>query len=106
MKLGCEQTFITEAEHKLREKELAVQRLEHDRRHLADREKEERQAKAQRVVEHDALRTKLTAEMTVLRSSLSLLQESHVDVQNTHSQLSLSSAAALDTEKASAAVLA
>ena len=95
-----------DAEHKLREKELAVQRLEHDRRYLADREKEERQAKAQLVVEHDALRAKLTAEMAALRSSLSLLQEFHADLQNTHSQLSLSSAAALDTEKASAAVLA
>ena len=44
--------------------------------------------------------------MAALRSSLSLLQESHADLQNTHSQLSLSSAAALDTEKASAVVLA
>jgi len=36
------------------EKELAVQRLEHDRRYLANREKEERQPNAQLVIQHDA----------------------------------------------------
>ena len=39
----------------LREKELVVQRIEHDRHYLADREKEERQANAQLVIEHDGL---------------------------------------------------
>jgi mitotic spindle assembly checkpoint protein MAD1 len=42
-----------ELETKLREKELLVERLERDRRWLADREKDEREEKEKERAEHD-----------------------------------------------------
>lgn len=49
------QTAKVEAETKLREKELLVERLERDRRYFADREKEEREEKeSEREAHEDA----------------------------------------------------
>lgn len=57
--LLAQQTARVDLETKLREKELQVERLERDRRHLADREKEEREAREQQQVEHDADKVRL-----------------------------------------------
>ncbi len=50
--LAAAQTAKLEVETKLREKELLVERLEGDRRWLAEREKEEREEKERERAEH------------------------------------------------------
>ncbi|KXN91874.1 Spindle assembly checkpoint component mad1 [Leucoagaricus sp. SymC.cos] len=93
------QTARIDLETKLREKELAVERLERDRRHFADREREEREAREQLEAGHNAYTKQMEAECKSLRTQVSDLQETNADLQNTHSQLSLSTAQTISSQK-------
>jgi mitotic spindle assembly checkpoint protein MAD1 len=109
------QTTRIDLETKLREKEVTVERLERDRRHFADRKREEREARDALEAEHDAdrvtfatslpcsrliyLQKRTETELKNLRAQLSALQESHNDLQDAHSQLSLSTAQTISSQK-------
>ncbi|KAH7921342.1 hypothetical protein BV22DRAFT_1096636 [Leucogyrophana mollusca] len=83
-----------EAETKLREREIAVERLERDRRWLAEREKEEREGREREVAEREEERLKTDAELRALRGTLSALRDQHAEsddalssLQHAHAQL-------------------
>ncbi|KXN81362.1 hypothetical protein AN958_04749, partial [Leucoagaricus sp. SymC.cos] len=86
------QTARIDLETKHREKELAAKRLERDRRHFADREREKREAREQLEAGHNAYTKQVEAECKSLRTQVSDFQETNTDLQNAHSQLSLSTA--------------
>ncbi|KAI0739854.1 spindle assembly checkpoint component Mad1 [Daedaleopsis nitida] len=97
--LAAAQTAKLELETKLREKELLVERLEGDRRWLAEREKEEREEKERERVEFQEEKRKAEQEIRSLRSSLSTLRERHVDLEEEHSSLSRSASQTTATQK-------
>lgn len=101
------QTTRMELETKLRDREIQVERLERDRRWLADREqqeKDERERDRREYDEHKVRRhfcfvcrpllidaqpqCKLEADLRSLRTALSTLREEHADLLDTHSSLS------------------
>ncbi|TEB23162.1 hypothetical protein FA13DRAFT_1640255 [Coprinellus micaceus] len=85
------QTSLSETQTKLREKELAVERLERDRRYFCEREKEEREGREREQIEASESRRQLDAELRSLRTQLSHLRDEHADLRSSHSSLSLSS---------------
>ncbi|TEB24118.1 MAD-domain-containing protein [Coprinellus micaceus] len=85
------QTTLSETQTKLREKELAVERLERDRRYFCEREKEEREGREREQLEATEARRQLDAELRSLRTQLSHLRDEHADLRSSHSSLSLSS---------------
>ncbi|TFK81214.1 MAD-domain-containing protein [Polyporus arcularius HHB13444] len=97
--LAAAQTAKLEVETKLREKELLVERLEGDRRWLAEREKEEREEKERERAEHLEEKRKAESELRLLRSTLLTLREQHVDLEEEHSTLSRSTAQTIATQK-------
>ncbi|KAI0704400.1 spindle assembly checkpoint component Mad1 [Cerioporus squamosus] len=103
--LAAAQTAKLELETKLREKELLVERLEGDRRWLAEREKEEREEKERERAEYLEEKRKAESELRSLRSSLSTLREQHVDLEEEHSTLSRSTAQTVATQKSQIATL-
>ena len=101
------QTTRMELETKLREREIQVERLERDRRWLADREQQEKEERERerreydedkvclhfRFVRHPLMmvaqsQCKLEADLRSLRTALSTLREEHADLLDTHSSLS------------------
>ncbi|KAG6826609.1 hypothetical protein H0H92_015153 [Tricholoma furcatifolium] len=74
-------------EHKLKEKIIQVERLENDRRWLADREAQERNEKEEEAARWEEDKLKSAAEIRSLRSTLSALKESHADLEETHGSL-------------------
>ncbi|TBU44830.1 MAD-domain-containing protein [Dichomitus squalens] len=107
--LAAAQTTKLELESKLREKDLLIERLEGDRRWLAEREKEEREEKEREREEHleDKVRTtqKADGELRSLRSQLMTLREQHVDLEEEHSNLSRSTSQTIAGQKAQIATL-
>ncbi|XP_006457197.1 hypothetical protein AGABI2DRAFT_188863 [Agaricus bisporus var. bisporus H97] len=85
------QTSRVDIETKLREKEVQIERLERDRRHFADKEKEEREAREREQEERAAEKKRTDAELKTLRAQFDNLQEEFADLQSVHSQRMLSS---------------
>ncbi|KAF5335741.1 hypothetical protein D9611_009640 [Ephemerocybe angulata] len=94
------QTANSELETKLREKELQIERLERDRRYLADREKEEREEKEREREAYDEAKRKSDSELRSLRTSLTTLREEHADLLDTHSSLTRSTTQTANSQKA------
>ena len=113
-----------ELEAKLREKTAQVERLERDRRWLADREKEQQEERereraeyaeekvcvlpsvsAGRVDDPCDLKQKLEAIVRDLRTRLTALQEEHADLSDEHTSLSQSTSSTVASLKSQVAFL-
>ncbi|KAG6855399.1 hypothetical protein H0H87_003568 [Tephrocybe sp. NHM501043] len=94
-----------ELKRKLKEKTLKVESLEQDQRWLADRETQERNEKEQEAANWEEEKViilfriilalgllKSAAEIRTLRATLTVLKESHVDLEDTHKNLTHSTA--------------
>ncbi|KAL1942225.1 hypothetical protein VTO73DRAFT_6289 [Trametes versicolor] len=94
-----------ELESKVREKELVIERLEGDRRWLAEREKEEREEKECEREEHQEYKRKADGELKTLRASLQTLREQHVDLEEEHSSLARTTSQTINTQKSRISML-
>ncbi|THH15458.1 hypothetical protein EW146_g5021 [Bondarzewia mesenterica] len=90
--LVAAQTAKMELELKLREKETTIERLEGDRRWLAEREKEEREEKEHERAEREQEKRKTEQDLLSLRLAHASLLEEHNTLQDDHSTTSRSSA--------------
>ncbi|KAK2462381.1 hypothetical protein APHAL10511_005687 [Amanita phalloides] len=88
--LATSQTSKIELEAKLREKTAQVERLERDRRWLADREKEQQEERERERIEYVEEKQNFEATVRQLRAKLTTLQEEHADLSDTHTSLSQS----------------
>ncbi|GLB43068.1 putative mitotic checkpoint protein [Lyophyllum shimeji] len=91
-------TAKIELETKLRERDSTIERLERDRRWLADREKAEREEKERERAECENEKAKFAADLRTLRTSLSALQAEHEDLEERHSALKRSSESTIGTQ--------
>ncbi|KAH7886792.1 spindle assembly checkpoint component Mad1 [Phlebopus sp. FC_14] len=81
------QTVKMETENKLREKEVYIERLERDRRFLAEREQAEREEKEKERATHAEEKLKAEADLRTLRDSLATLRDELVEVKEAYSEL-------------------
>ncbi|KAG1727765.1 spindle assembly checkpoint component Mad1 [Suillus paluster] len=95
-----------ELETKLREKDVAIERLERDRRWFAEREEKEREEKLQEQSEREEEKRKAESELRALRSSLAAVRENLAELEDEHSNLSRSHSQLSASQKAQSSVLA
>ncbi|KIK41019.1 hypothetical protein CY34DRAFT_236280 [Suillus luteus UH-Slu-Lm8-n1] len=100
------QASKTELEAKLREKDIAMERLERDRRWFAEREEKEREEKLQEQSEREEEKRKADLELRQLRSSLAAVREKLAELEDEHSNLSRSHSQSFASHKSQASVLA
>ncbi|KAH8978120.1 MAD-domain-containing protein [Lactarius hatsudake] len=81
-KLAAAETNRVQLETRLRERDAAIERLEADRRWLAEREQEEREEKERVSKEREDEKTKADQDVRSLRSELSALKEDYADLQD------------------------
>ncbi|KAI6024232.1 spindle assembly checkpoint component Mad1 [Pisolithus marmoratus] len=81
------QTGKAEAEAKLRDKESYVERLEQDRRLLAEKEQAEREQKERERISSAEERRKAEADLRDLRESLATLRDKYIETQEEYSAL-------------------
>ncbi|KAI1786094.1 MAD-domain-containing protein [Ganoderma leucocontextum] len=103
--LAAAQTTKLELESKLREKDLLIERLEGDRRWLAEREKEEREEKEREREEALETKRKADSELRSLRNQLTTLRDQHVDLEDEHSILSRSASQTISSQKSQVSTL-
>ncbi|KAG5645277.1 hypothetical protein DXG03_006579 [Asterophora parasitica] len=94
------QTAQIELEAKLRERDTTIERLERDRRWLAEREEEERVGREKDRVAWGDEKATLQQTLRTLRTSISALNEQHADLEDVHSALVLSSTQASSRSQA------
>ncbi|KAI0667550.1 MAD-domain-containing protein [Trametes maxima] len=97
--LAAAQAAKTELESKLREKEMAIEKLEGDRRWLAEREEEEAEEKERERSEYQEYKRKADHEIRTLRASLQTLREQHVDLEEENSSLALNTSRTISSQK-------
>ncbi|TFY74117.1 hypothetical protein EWM64_g9895, partial [Hericium alpestre] len=90
---------------KLRERDVTIERLEGDRRWLAEREKEEKEEKEQERAEREEEKRNTDAELHSLRNTLLTLREEHADLQDMHSALSRNSTQTIASQKSRVSML-
>ncbi|KAJ8583278.1 MAD-domain-containing protein [Rhizopogon salebrosus TDB-379] len=95
-----------ELEAKLREKDISIERLEKDRRWLAEREEKEREEKLQEQSEREEEKRKADSELRTLRSTVTSLRENIAELEDEHSNLSRSHSQLSASHKAQSSVLA
>ncbi|KAJ7057139.1 spindle assembly checkpoint component Mad1 [Mycena amicta] len=93
------QTSKVELESKLREREMQIEKLERDRRWLADREQEEREEKERERAEFQEQAASKDQELRTLRSNLTALREEFDELKDTHATLSRTSAQTIASQK-------
>ncbi|KAH9896012.1 hypothetical protein C8Q73DRAFT_773799 [Cubamyces lactineus] len=103
--LAAAQAAKLELESKVREKELVIERLEGDRRYLAEREKEEREEKEREREEYVQYKRKADSEIRSLRSALQTLREQQVDLEEENSSLARSTSQTIATQKSQISTL-
>ncbi|OBZ72934.1 Spindle assembly checkpoint component mad1 [Grifola frondosa] len=103
--LVAAQTTKTELESKLKEKDVLIERLESDRRWLAEREKEEREEKEREREEHLEEKRKFESDVRTLRSSLTALREQHADLEEEHSSHKRNTAQTIASQKSQISTL-
>ncbi|KAI0776999.1 mitotic checkpoint protein-domain-containing protein [Trametes elegans] len=103
--LAAAQATKLELESKVREKELVIERLEGDRRWLAEREKEEREEKEREREELIDYKRKADGEIRSLRTTLQALREQHVDLEEEHSSLARSTTQVITAQKSQISTL-
>lgn len=81
------QTGKAEAESKLRDRESYIERLEQDRRFLAEREQAEREEKERERTSSAEERRKAEADLRDLRESLATLRDKHIETEEEYSAL-------------------
>ncbi|KAH9021777.1 MAD-domain-containing protein [Lactarius pseudohatsudake] len=81
-KLAAAETNRVQLETRLRERDAAIERLEAERRWLAEREQEEREEKERVSKEREDEKTKADQDVRSLRSELSTLKEDCADLQD------------------------
>ncbi|OAX36279.1 MAD-domain-containing protein [Rhizopogon vinicolor AM-OR11-026] len=95
-----------ELETKLREKDVTIERLERDRRWLAEREEKEREEKLQEQSEREEEKRKADLELRTLRGTVASLRENVAELEDEHSSLSRSHSQLSASHKAQSSVLA
>ncbi|PFH49876.1 hypothetical protein AMATHDRAFT_75943 [Amanita thiersii Skay4041] len=95
--LVASQSSKLELEVKLREKSAMVERLERDRRFLADREKELQEERERERAEAEKEKNSLDATIRTLRTNLSTLQEEHDELSDTHTSLTHSTSGTISS---------
>ncbi|KAI9065686.1 MAD-domain-containing protein [Trametes sanguinea] len=103
--LAAAQAAKVELESKVREKDLVIERLEGDRRWLAEREQEEREEKEREQAEHLEYKRKTDNELRSLRTSLQTLQEQYVDLEQENSSIARTSSQTIATQKSQISTL-
>ncbi|TFY54359.1 hypothetical protein EVG20_g9734 [Dentipellis fragilis] len=103
--LVAAQTAKMDLESKLRERDVTIDRLEGDRRWLAEREKEEKEEKEKERAEREEEKRAYGQEMRALRNSLTALSEKHADLEDAHADLTRSSKRTIDAQRSQVAVL-
>ncbi|KAJ3554807.1 hypothetical protein NM688_g2917 [Phlebia brevispora] len=99
------QTTKTELEQKLREKDAAIERLENDRRFLAEREQEEREEKERERLEREEEKRKADSDIRALRNSYMALREEHADLEDAHTELARSTSQTIANQQSELATL-
>lgn len=94
-----------ELEAKLRERDVAIERLESDRRWLADREKAEKDEKERERQEREDEKRKSDRDIRALRNSYMALKEQHADLQDNHADLTRQTSQTIASQKAEIATL-
>ncbi|KAF8345268.1 spindle assembly checkpoint component Mad1 [Amanita rubescens] len=97
--LATSQSNKMELEAKLREKTALVERLERDRRWLADREKEQQEERERERAEHAEEKRNFDATVRDLRTRLTSLQEEHADLSDAHTTMSQSTSGSVASLK-------
>ncbi|ETW76357.1 hypothetical protein HETIRDRAFT_460753 [Heterobasidion irregulare TC 32-1] len=103
--LVAAQTTKMELESKLREKDMAIERLEEDRRWLAEREKEEREEKEKEQAGREEEKRKAEHELRALRSAHATLREEHANLEEAHEAMSRNTAQTIASQKSQIAAL-
>ncbi|KAI9452687.1 MAD-domain-containing protein [Lactarius psammicola] len=99
-KLAAAETTRVQLETRLRERDATIERLEADRRWLAEREQEEREEKERVSKERDDEKAKADQDVRYLRSELSTLKEDYADLQDKLDALSHSTSQKLAAQAA------
>ncbi|KAF8836866.1 hypothetical protein BDN67DRAFT_973625 [Paxillus ammoniavirescens] len=99
------QASKTDLENKLREKEIYIERLERDRRFLADREQAEREEKEKERETSAEDKRKAEADLRELRESLAVLRDDHIGVEEAYTALQRSHARLLASQEAQSSTL-
>ncbi|KIJ05303.1 hypothetical protein PAXINDRAFT_141378, partial [Paxillus involutus ATCC 200175] len=99
------QASKTDLENKLREKEIYIERLERDRRFLADREQAEREEKEKERETSAEDKRKAEADLRELRESLAVLRDDHIEVEEAYTALQRSHARLLASQEAQSSTL-
>ncbi|KAF9220671.1 hypothetical protein BS17DRAFT_786937 [Gyrodon lividus] len=99
------QASKTDIENKLREKEIYIERLERDRRFLAEREQAEREEKEKEREASAAEKSKAEVDLRTLRESLATLRDDHIEVEGAYTALQRSHAQLLASQKAQSSTL-
>ncbi|KAL4076619.1 mitotic checkpoint protein-domain-containing protein [Scleroderma yunnanense] len=99
------QTAKAEAEAKLRERQGYIERLEQDRRFLAEREQAEREEKERERTASTEERRRAEVDLRDLREALATLRDEHIATEEEHSSLKRSYAQLSATHKSENATL-
>ncbi|KAG8998937.1 coiled-coil domain-containing protein mad1 [Tulasnella sp. JGI-2019a] len=89
----------------LKERDVKIERLENDRRWLADREKEEREERERVSAEWAAEKTAMERQLRTLKTSYSALRASHADLEDEYSEIQRTSASTIASQKVSVSTL-
>lgn len=81
------QAAKNELENKLRDKDAEIERLETERRYLADRETEEKDARESHHTQWEVERRNLNTTLNTLRRTYEALQEEHTDLTEAHDRV-------------------
>ncbi|KAG5635816.1 hypothetical protein H0H81_010046 [Sphagnurus paluster] len=91
--LVSEKSVRGELEHRLQDREHTIERLERDRRWLADREAELKEQIERESAQWAEEKLKANSELRTLRANYIALQEAHTELEDTHGTLARSTAA-------------
>ncbi|KAH8105330.1 MAD-domain-containing protein [Cristinia sonorae] len=98
--LAALQTAKIDLESKLREKDVQIDRLEGDRRWLAEREQAEREEKERERTEREEEKRKSDTEIRSQRNAMRALREEFADLEDAHSTLSRQTSQTIAQQKA------
>ncbi|GJE94153.1 mitotic arrest deficient-domain-containing protein [Phanerochaete sordida] len=103
--LAAAQAAKAELETRLREKDTLVERLEADKRWLAEREKQEREEKERERAEREEEKRKADSDIRALRNSYVALREQNADLEDAHAALARSTTQTIATQRTEIATL-
>lgn len=104
-KLLAAQTARAEAEAKFRERQGYIEKLEQDRRFLAEREQAEREEKESERTAHAEEKRRAETDLRDLRDALATLRDEHIETEEEHAALKRSYAQLSASQKSESATL-